>query len=187
MKTQKSKSPKLPDPILSRLEHECATFRGELSILYSNMRELDNAIALARAAHMPTIKARAAMLQFPRNRIWTLIADNRALFAKPRTRIFSDIKVGLTKQKGATVIADEDKTIALIKKHFPKRLDELAPSARSLSKKALANLTGDDLKKIGIEITADTDAIIIKPQDSDVEKAVAALLAEQTAELKQAA
>jgi hypothetical protein len=116
-----------------------------------------------------------------------LIDAHRDCFEKPRTRIFDDIKVGLSKQKGETIIRDADQTIALIEKHFPDRLDNLAPSTRTLSKKALSNLTATELKKIGVEITGDTYEVLIKPQKSDLEDSVAALLEDTEEHLKAAA
>lgn len=176
----------VPAP-LKQIEVATDFFSIEIANLHNRVSALDHAIAGLRSVHLPRIRAQADNVATNRAQLHHLIDSNRPLFDKPRTRIFSDIKVGLQKQKGKTVIADPDRTVALIEKHFPDRLEELAPSKRTLAREALANLTAAELKKIAVEITADTDAIIIKPQDSDVEKAVAALLAEQTSDLKQAA
>lgn len=154
---------------------QLANDRREMAVLIHGM---ERSIARVTAEYMPDIRFTADVLVARRASLEMQIDANRPLFDKPRTRIFSDIKVGLHKQKGETVFEDPARTIELIEKHFPDRLDELAPATRALSKKALSNLTAAELKKIGVEITADTDAVLIKPQDSDVEKAVSALLAD---------
>jgi hypothetical protein len=176
----------LPLAFEALLEH-CACFRGELTLLAGVLTKYQSALDLLRAEHMPVINVRAQALQYPRNRIWKFIVDNRPLFKKPRTRTFSDIKVGLQKQPGRIEIANKEQTIERIKKHCPERLDDLAPATREIRKEAFAHLPADLLKKLGVTVTADTDAIIIKPMDSDVEKAVAALLKEIAPELKAAA
>lgn len=184
MKTTKSKytQPKLNTLPLGfqPIQVACETFAGERRLLSGVVSKFNSQVAALREGIMPTLNLRANFAARAARDLHELIDANRPLFDKPRTRVFSDIKVGLQKQKGSTDFEDEEKTIALIEKHLPDRLDELAPATRRVSKSALAHLTAAELKKIGVEITADTDAVLIKPQDSDVEKAVAALLAEST-------
>jgi hypothetical protein len=165
----------------------CAMYRNGLTHLQSLSTKYNAALADLQAKFMPGFRNGGAAVALVRMNLTTLIDNSRPLFEKPKTRVFSDIKVGLQKQKGSTVVADEDKTIELIAKHFPERLDDLAPSKRKLSLAALNNMTAADLKKIAVEIEADTDAVIIKPQDSDIEKAVAALLKETEQPLANAA
>jgi hypothetical protein len=161
------------------IQESCASYRGELNLLAHTNSKYNAAVTALMTEFLPAFQKRAESIRDVRVTLSGLINNNRPLFASPKTRIFSDIKVGLRKLEGETIIADPDKTLELIEKHFPDRLDELAPRGeRVLRKDALKNLTGAELKKIAVQITADTDAIIIKPQDTDVEKAVAALLKE---------
>lgn len=185
MKTKSSKptpiggvAPTASSAPLKHIESACGVLASEHAHLGVMITRLDDRVRSLRLELMPHIRRQAEAVAIYRAAIFSLVDTNRPLFEKPRTRIFSDIKVGLQKQKGDTVIQDEDKTLELIERHFPDRLDDLAPAKRKISKTALANLTAAELKKIGVEITADTDAVLIKPQDSDVEKAVAALLEE---------
>ncbi len=48
----------------------------------------------------------------------------------------------------------------------------------SVDLNAVSDLTGADLKRLGIRIEADTEAVVIKPTDSEVDKLVEALLAD---------
>lgn len=173
---------------LKHIEHGCEALAEDRRVLAKNIATLNNRIASIRLDYMPEIRKQADEVAHTRGAIHFLIETNRALFEKPKTRTFADIKVGLQKQKGSIVIKDEAKTLALIALEYPEKIDVLAPMKRTISKAALNNLTGAELKKLAVEIEADTDEVIIKPQDSDVEKAVAALLAEtQQPELKAAA
>jgi hypothetical protein len=185
-KSQPQRSVTLPlgfEPI----QDHCMAYRAGLNLLDDSMLKLNAAIAEARNQHMPSLRSRVNALGSVRISLVDLIDSRRPLFDKPKTRIFSDIKVGLRKQPGRIGISDKDKTIELIKKHCPERLDELAPATRQLSKEALEKLPADLLKKLSVEVTADQEKVIIEPQDSDVEKAVAALLQESQTDLKAAA
>lgn len=117
----------------------------------------------------------------------TLLESAPELFVKPRTFVFHGIKVGYGKRKGCIEIEDDVKTIALIKKHLPKLADVLISTSESVSKDSLSSLTGDDLKRIGCGVTKDTDAVVIKPTDGEIDKAVTALLKGAVEEIRQAA
>jgi hypothetical protein len=170
------------------IQDSCEAFAGERRLLAGVLTKYNNEIAAIRATWLPNIQLRANAAAHARIDLVTLIDTNRALFKSPKTRTFSDIKVGLRKQPGRIVIADPDATINLIKKHCPDQLDTLAPVTRALSKEALEKLPADLLKKISVQVTADQETVIVQAQDSDIEKAVASLIQEaDTAILKQAA
>ncbi|HUS37337.1 MAG TPA: hypothetical protein VM680_18465 [Verrucomicrobiae bacterium] len=163
---------------LQDIERFTGNYAQARAQLVKHIKTLNDKIAGVKATLMIPIRQCIPPVADRHQFLFDAIAESPALFVKPRTRTFDNIKVGLQKQKGAFIIADPERTKELIAKHYPDRLDELAPSERTLSKKALGNMTGAELKKIGVEVEADTDAVIIKPTDSDVDKAVAALLAD---------
>lgn len=98
-------------------------------------------------------------------------------YVQPRSVEAHGIKFGLVKGKGRLKIADEAKTIGLIKKHFPDLAGVLIDTAETPSKTAIQNLPAADLKKIGVEIEGVDDAAFIKPADGAVDKLVKALVA----------
>jgi len=107
------------------------------------------------------------------------IEANPALFDKPRTRVLHGVKVGYIKQRGQVVIKDEAAVIARIRKLLPKDQAELLIRVKeSVHKPGVYDLTAADLKRLDIAISADTDAVVIKPTDTEVDKLVNALLAE---------
>ncbi|TCS38493.1 hypothetical protein EDC30_102232 [Paucimonas lemoignei] len=108
-----------------------------------------------------------------------LVSHNRALFDKPKTRILHGVKVGYMKQPGVIEIADEAATLERLKKMFesdPATLQLLIKVTEKPIKDALAELSGDKLRKLGVRITDDSDKVVIKPADSEVDKVVDALL-----------
>lgn len=160
------------------IQDHCMAYRAGLNLLDDGMLTFNRAVTRVRDQYLPQLRSRVNALGSVKVALVDLVDASRPLFDKPKTHIFSDIKVGLRKQPGRLGIEDKDKTIALIKKHCPERLDELAPATRQLSKEALEKLPADLLKKLSVEVTADQEKVIVEPQSSDVEKAVAALLAE---------
>lgn len=98
------------------------------------------------------------------------IEADKALFDKPKTQTFSGVKVGYRKAKGTVSVHDEGATIELIKKNFKDKASLLIKTKESLISTALSGLKGDELKKIGVELTADYDDVVITVVDSAIEK-----------------
>lgn len=106
------------------------------------------------------------------------IQQNPDLFVKPRTCVLHGIKLGLQKQKGEMEIADEATTIRLIRKLFPDEAEALIQVRESVIKSALNNLPAGDLRRLGVTIGHDTDAVLIKSTVGDVEKFVGKLISD---------
>ncbi|MBN8885943.1 MAG: hypothetical protein J0I77_09505 [Rudaea sp.] len=105
------------------------------------------------------------------------VIDGRGLFDKPKTRILHGIKVGWQKQKGELQIADEKVTIAALRKLFGE--EQAAAYIKTTDKpikSALQTLSAAELKKCSIAVTNDGEAVLIKAQDSEIDKMVDALL-----------
>jgi len=147
--------------------------RGILADLVTSLN--DEILRLNRKA-LPAIKKAVNATKEAEAKLEALLKNNAALFVKPRTWTVHGMKVGYAKQAGRIEIPDVDKSIKLIRKHFPEKADLLIVQKESISKDALGNITVDDLKKIGCKVIADTDAVVIKPTDSNVDKLVTALL-----------
>lgn len=175
-KSQKSKAKKATPPGLAFIELATLAFSAEHRTLTKVVARVEGNLAKARREGaaalnrvLPTVKARKEAVE-------KLVDEARHLFADPKTFVFDGIRVGLRKQVGSIEIEDDDKTIALIEKHCPDRLEELAPSTRKLCKEALEKLPADLLKKIAVEVSGDTDKVIVAPAKGDVEKIVKAFL-----------
>ena len=119
--------------------------------------------------------------------LFTAIDESRELFQKPRSYTIAGIKVGLQKKKGTLQIADKDKTIELIKKKLAEKAEILIKDEPKIIKKAIENLTVKELKSIGVEITKDSDDILIKSDADKIEKFINSLIEESVSnELKEA-
>lgn len=154
---------------------------------YSAAREMVSVIVAEIEAETASIKRRylarlkkAVQVMAERQaEVKALIEGSPALFEKPRTRVLHGIKVGLQKQKGQITWADEDQVVRLIHKHCPDQVDILIKTTERPVKDALQQLTAAELKKIGVTVTQDGDAVVIKGTDSEIDKFVAALLKDE--------
>lgn len=100
------------------------------------------------------------------------IQTNPQFFQRPRTVVAHGLKFGLEKGKGTLEIANPDKTVQLIKKHFPDQVDLLIDRKETPAKDAIAKLPAADLKRLGCELTGTGDRVVIRPVEGDTDKLV---------------
>jgi len=133
-------------------------------------------LALVRR-ELPGIRKAVAATADHHAALRSAIEAEPELFEKPRSYTFSGVKVGRQTQRGKVKIDDEQKTIERIRRQLPEEQAVLLVTVReSVHKPSVADLKAADLKRLGIRIEGDTENTVIKPQDSDVDKAVNALL-----------
>lgn len=164
---------------IERITNAYAATRASLDLA---VKQLNAEIEAAKRRRLPRIKALVAKAVETKEVLMAGIKENPDLFKTPKTRIFSNIRVGFQKQKGELSWANEGRVLFLIKTHFEEMKDALIKTTEKPIKSALQNLTVADLKKLGVELKNDKDVPIIKPMDSEIEKLVDALLksAEET-------
>lgn len=105
-----------------------------------------------------------------------LVHESPNLFQKPKSLNLHGLKFGWKKEKGRISFEDPEKVIKLIRKHLPELADTLIITTEKPSKDAMNGLQVDQLKKIGVKVTADSDVAFLGNSDSDVDKLVNALL-----------
>lgn len=169
-------------PSLSDLQKRAATLsqaRDKLRALLSTMQA---SIDSVKAGSLPDIQRTARTIARQHTELAALIEGNPQLFTKPRSYVVDGLKFGLQKQKGRMSWDDDDALCA--------RIDRLAADGaisaeqaelcvRTSRKPVTAGLERLDtrlIKRLGITVQADTDAPLIKSVDSEVEKAVNAVL-----------
>lgn len=127
---------------------------------------------------LPRIKKLVAEAKQAAAALKDAIEESPELFEKPRTQVMHGIKLGFQKQKGKIEWDDDERVVALIRKHFPDQFDVLVRTVYEPVKTALSGLSVADLKKIAVEATDSGDAVLIKDTVADVDKLVKALLKE---------
>jgi len=159
---------------IEELTAQYSEARGKLAELVGVLQaEIED----AKRRRIAAIKRAVAVTADKHAALHAAVDGSRELFGKPRTRTFHGVKVGLQKQRGQVVIDDEERTIARARAQLPADQVELLVRVReSVHKPAVYDLVASDLKRLGIKIEDDVDAVIIKPTDGEVEKLVNALL-----------
>lgn len=125
---------------------------------------------------LPQVKRAVDSVSRARAKLEKEVADHPELFVKPKSVILHGIRVGLAKGKGTISWDNADRVVELIHKHFPEQAEVLVKVTETPVKKALAQLSAADLKRLGITVTETGDEVVIKPVDGDVERLVEALL-----------
>lgn len=110
------------------------------------------------------------------DKLLALVSDSPKLFVKPKSAVLHGIKLGYKKETGKISFEDGDQVVALIHKRLPELADVLIVTEEKPSKVAMNNLTAEQLKKIGVTVTSDSDVAFITEPSSGVDKIVNALL-----------
>lgn len=169
---------------MKHIEELTRRFADERNTLATSIAELEEAKRTLEREFLPRIKALVRTAKAARQKLADAIETSPELFAKPRTAIFHGVRVGLQKAKGEIEFEDVDQVVKLIRRHFPDQFDALVKTTHKPIKKALANLTAAELKKLGIEVTETGDAVFIKDTAGEVDKLVQALLREEPEEVE---
>lgn len=131
-----------------------------------------------KARYMGMIRKQVEVLRAHEKDLQDAILKAPGLFEKPKSRTFAGIKVGYAKQPGRLECPDDDQLISAIRRLFPDSAKTLIKTTEKPVKSALSNMNAKDLKRLGVSVVDATDVVIVKPQDSDVDKLVAALIEE---------
>jgi hypothetical protein len=150
-----------------------ADARAQLAEL---VQALNAGLEVLKADAMPDIRQAIETASAAWQALELGIQLNPQLFVKPRTVAAHGITFGLEKGKGSIEFADPDKTCTLIRKHLPDLAPTLIVTRESPLKKAVAQLSAADLKRIGATVTDVRDLVVIRPAPSDVDKLVKALV-----------
>ena len=161
---------------IERITKDYSELTAELAALVS---EMEDKIGNIKKEYTPKIAELAKKAAEEKALLKTAIEESHHLFQKPKTMVLYGVKIGFQKKKGKITILNKKATIKRIKEILPDKADVLIKVEEKLVKQALNNLTADELKKIGVEIQADTDEVIIKSTMDEIEKFINSLIDEE--------
>ena len=165
--------------IMNEIEHLALQYGERYRELEAAVRTMEDAIRTIKREMIPHIRRLAAESAEQKEVLVTAVRGAPELFVRPRTRLIGGVKLGIQKRRGQVVIADEARTIELMRKLLPANQVEVLVRVREeVHKQGVYDLVAGDLKRLGIEIKADTDQPFarIAADDIDVERIVDALL-----------
>jgi hypothetical protein len=158
-----------------KLSHHTDVLRQELVLLEAE-------VSAAQDAHMLTIRSLTRGVIKRQAELAEGIKAHPELFDKPRTLIVDGIKFGLRKQPGRMSWADDEQLLNRLDDLFakgevsPAQYDNVVETKYNIVSKGLEKLDAKTLKRLGVTVEADSDAVEIKSVDSDVEKMVKAVI-----------
>ena len=156
----------------------CQAFAGARDRVSERMERIRERRVKYTNRLIPGLRTRVAELGEARDRVREYLEEHREQFRKPRTRALAGCKVGWRKKPGRLVVADEARTIQLIRMRMPERAKALVQVRTSLNKAALKKLPAAELASVGASIVAVDDVpVIAMPKDS-LDALVDALLAD---------
>ena len=178
----------MAEKTMKEIEDLTKDFADKRAALAHEMEVLEGAIARLKDSRRAAIRGLVGDLAASHSRLELAVEDSPALFKRPKTHVLHGIKVGFRKEPGKVWFENADQVVKLIRKHLPDEADRLIKTTETPVKSALAQLSGAELKKIGATITDSSDAVLIKPADSEIDKWIDALLADdEPAKIKEVA
>lgn len=163
---------------LGTIEKLCRNYREVYDVLAERCQAMNEEIEAVKRRRLQGIKNAVAKAADARSELEQAVELAPHLFTKPKTLVIAGIRVGYSKQKGRLVFDDPGKVVQLIRKHLADQFDNLVSVKETPLKGGLSQLSGAELKKIGVQIEADIDQVVVKSTDTEVDKLVSKLLAE---------
>lgn len=159
-----------------------AAYASARNVVAERVSALQAEVQDAQRRKLPGIKAALASAADRKSALELVIGANPELFAKPRTVTLHGIKFGLKKGSGKIEFADEAGVIARIKKFLKTKAEALISTKEAVKKKALLDLSVEELAKIGCAAESTGDQVYIAAEDTAVDKLVARILKEGSGE-----
>ncbi len=160
------------------IERAAEKYAQRCTALAETMAALEEDVTAAKKQHLPQVRRRAEATAEAKDALRTEIACASELFESPKSRVLHGVKVGMRKQLGILDFDSEAAVVKRIEQNLPEDLDRLTRVRTNLNKTALAQLSGADLKRLGVTVLGDGEEIVIRLVAGDVEKIVNALLVE---------
>lgn len=161
---------------MNDIERACKEARDCRLVLQMRAEALQDEITAAQKRKLPGIRVAVEKVAQADAQLLALLQQAPGLFTKPKSQVFHGLQVGYKKDAGAIEIDDAGQVVKLIRKHFPERFDDLVKTKETPIKKAIRNLTGAELQKLGIKVHSDGEVVFITDATDGVDKLVKALL-----------
>lgn len=159
------------------IEQLAAEYAAARAVLAGLVTDLQVEIDRITRSSLPGIRSAVGAVADIHDSLQHAIEAVPEKFMKPRTRVFSGVRCGYLTGKPRVEIPDEAETLRRIRAQLPKaQIELLIAVSERVDKRAVADLTAADLKRLRISVVPGTDEVVIKPTDSAVDKLVDALL-----------
>lgn len=175
----KTKTPKPVAPAMAQAMELAQALNEQRTHLGTMVGALQVGIEALKADALPEIRGAITTASQAYAQLEAHVKAHPELFESPKTVVASGIKFGFKKGAGGLVIADAEKTVTAIAKLLPEQFEVLVQTTHTPVKAALNQLPAEQLKRLGVTVVNTVDQVVVAPVDSDVDKLVKALVAEE--------
>lgn len=171
------------NPTMQEIESLAKVFAGARTELADRLNALREEQEAAKRRRLQGIKNALGRVQAGYDELKGAVEAAPELFDKPKTRVLHGIRVGWMKQRGKIEIDDNDACVASLRRVLG--IEEAKPYIKvteSPIRKALEGLTASILKRCGVRVSDDVDAVVVKAADGDLDKLIDALISDKDLE-----
>jgi len=161
---------------LSRIERLCQDFSSAHAEMRMLVLAIQEELQQVKRRYLARLRASVGKTRERHANLRLAVESAPELFEKPKTRILHGIKIGFRKQKGGITWADADKVVRALHQQFGGQADAFLHIKQVPDKTALNKLDASTLRRLGVEIHADHDEVVVEPVDGDVDRVVNALI-----------
>jgi len=149
---------------------------GELvQAMNDDLREVDR-------RHMPAIRRAIERAAADEAGLRALVESAPELFERPKTVVLHGIRIGFKKGVGRIEFDSADAVVSRIDRKLPELVDQLVRVERMPIKAALMLLSVQQLRAIGCTVEEAGERVVVRAEDSTVDKLVAALVRDARAQ-----
>lgn len=163
--------------IMKHIEALAEIYRQHRDALATEVAALRAVIDQETREALPGIRERLDAVAQAETDLRAAVEAAPEQFEKPRTRTLHGVRFGYMTAKARIDIPDEADTLRRIRELLPSNQSELLIAiSERVDKRAVADLTAADLKRLRIRVESPVDQVVVKPTDNDVEKLIKTLL-----------
>ena len=142
------------------------------------MEALKRTLDDAQRAMLPGIQEAADAAATARAALKQAIIERAEEFQKPRTRTYHGVRVGLRTLPRGVSYGSDASVVHRIRERLPDRFESLVRVTERPVVAALAALPAAQRDLLGIKVVPGEEAVVIRPADGGLDKAVEALLSD---------
>lgn len=166
------------NPTMETIESQTKAFAGARTELAERLNTLREEQEAAKRRRLQGIKNALERVAATHAELKASLEAAPELFEQPKTRVLHGIRVGWMKQRGKLEIADAEACVAALRRVLGDDAGTYIKKTETPIRSALANLPAKDLKRCGVTVTDDVDAVVIKAADGDLDKLIDALISD---------
>lgn len=164
---------------IERKAKALACARAELAERVGRIRDEQDAVKRRLLAGVRTALARARDAY---DALHAAVSTHPELFDKPKTRTLHGVRVGYMKQRGRMQWDDDRALIDAMRKLLGDEAEGFIRVTEKPIASRLQDLPARDLRRLGITVTDDTEAVVIKTADDALDKLIDALIGDDRIE-----